>query len=206
MCPKCDGKGTISVKIYWADPVEEAVQLWRQGRYYRQNDAVFISAPIDLRDLRRGLSYPNQIKDPYGHKRWSSDAVMKEQVTELMEQVYGYPRLKIIGLSWSGYTHGIRDHKGVDKPLLQSQLELSVELKDMDGRWVQVAGPFLDVDSGWAPVVIALPRLYPQIRYRVRFNTRCDPLNAILLETPIFDDITLYYTVGPVYYNWKESY
>jgi hypothetical protein len=45
-----------------------------------------------------------------------------------------------------------------------------------------------------------------KIRYHVRFNTRCDPLNAILLETPILDDLTIYYTTVPVFISWEESY
>jgi hypothetical protein len=168
---------------------------WRRGRYYRQNDAIFQSAEIDLSTVSgRVTPEPNWLKDPYGHDRWDEQA----------KRLWPYsPEIKLLGLSWTGYTQEVKDYKQIDKPLLRAQLEICIEVP-RGGKWVQVAGPFLNIDSGWAPLLMKPGT--SKLRYSVRFNTRCDPDNAILLETPILDDLTIYYTTGPQFTSWVESY
>jgi hypothetical protein len=114
----------------------------------------------------------------------------------------------VLGISWTGYTRGIYDYydQTFDQPIqnLAGQLEVSLEARDSKGGWVQVAGPYLNVDSGWAPLMVEIPS--GKIRYRVRFNTRCDPENAVLLETPILDDVTIYWMGRPEFLSWEEGY
>jgi hypothetical protein len=191
--------------------VEEAIHLWRHGRYYRQNDAEFTSQEIDLAGLiERVVTGPNYVKDPYGGDRWrDAEGLIEHQTREWLKRTWYSPLVKILGVSWTGYTREVMDHKDTEQGMparwLNAQLELSLERKGKDG-WVQVAGPWLNHDAGWAPVFVQLPRYQSKIRYHVRFNTRCDPGNAILLETPVLDDVTIYYATRPQVLTWVESY
>jgi hypothetical protein len=184
----------------------EAMDLWYRGRYYRKNDATFTSGEIGLAGVVDRVSpEPNQMSDPYGQPRWRGDeGVRPEELEEWLGQTWYHPKVKILGISWTGYTGGIIDHSQPDKPQLPVQLEVSLEAKDSDHRWVQIAGPFLNADSGWAPVMAKLSS--GKIRYRVRFNTRCNPENAILLETPVLDDLTIYWATRPQFVSWEEGY
>jgi hypothetical protein len=213
-CPECKGTGWISVLDYEELEIPnlsytgEVLSHWRRGRYYRQNDAVFTSQEIKLgKKIDARLPVASSVVDPYGQPRWIGDEELsKGQTTKWLKQTWNHPKVKILGLTWTGYADNTMDYGQVGNPLLLAQLEVSLEIKDNRGQWVHVAGPFLNRDSGWAPVFVKLPRAYPQLRYRVRFNTRCDPANAILLETPVVDDITIYYMTRPQFLNWQESY
>jgi hypothetical protein len=206
-CPKCEGEGYIIVNELRIAPPEKAINDYRFGRYYRQNNAVFTSKEIDLiRIMEREAPEPNLIKDPYGRDRWrGNEGLSEDDAGEWLKQTWYHPKVKILGITWTGYTHDISDYSQVDNPLLPVQLEVSLEIKDGEGNWVQVAGPFLNLDSSLAPVFVKLLRDYPQIRYRVRFNTRCDP-TTVLLETPILDDVTIYYMTRPEFVSWVESH
>lgn len=205
-CLRCDGTGKqtknreVKIDIPGLTYVEEAMIPWRKGRYYRQNDAEFISQQIDLgRAPDRLAPGPNALDDPYGNPRYQDG----EKVTG---SAWNHPKVKILGLSWTGYTDGLSDYSEPDMPGLLAQLEVTLEARGKDGGWVQIAGPFLNLDAGWAPVFVRLSCKYPQIRYRVRFNTRCNPASAILIASPIFDDITIYYSTCPQFLSWEESY
>jgi hypothetical protein len=202
------GKLRKEKTVVYFEPPSKALQQWLWGRYYRENDAVFTSGLIELpTPVERGMAYPNLLKDPYGHQRWmGEEALGQDEVTSWLRETWHHPKGKVLGIAWTGYTHGIRDYGQVDNPLLWAQLEVSLEVKDGEGKWVQIAGPFLGQDSGWAPIMVELVRKYPQVRYRVRFNTRCNPANAILLETPILDDVTIYWMTRPQWVSWTESY
>jgi hypothetical protein len=174
------------------------------GRYYKQNDAEFISGQIDLaKETGSGrlTVVPNPISDPYGHPRQVTDPQIQAQLDQTRQ-----PKVKLLGLTWTGYTHNIRNYGELDNPMLSPQLEVSIEIRKSDGSWAQVAGPFLNADAGWVPLFVKLGRNYPYIRYRVRFNTRGSPENAVLLETPVLDDVTIYYTTRPQFLSWVESY
>jgi hypothetical protein len=205
-CSICGGDGWIEDEEKRIGPPEKAFIEWRRGRYYRQNDAVFTSSKIDLaRMVRRKAADPNQIDDPYDDPRWKSDEGAKQgETVKWLARTWYHPGIKVLGLSWTGYTHDIQDYKETPPVLLSPQLEVSLEAKDGQGNWVQIAGPFLSHDAGWAAVFAKIPS--SKIRYRVRFNTRCDPANAILLETPVFDDLTIYYSIRPQFLSWVESY
>lgn len=199
---ECGGTGKTQV-------VESSDKLrpqWLRGRYYRQNDATFTSGEIDLcRITKRLAPIPNEIRDPYGGTRWrGNEGLSQLEAREWVAQTWYSPELKILGLTWTVYTEGIIDYSQPDAPLLSTQLELSLERKGKRGHWLQVAGPFLNAGSGWAPVMVKLGA--SKIRYRVRFNTRCDPENAILLETPVLDDVTIYWATRPQFVSWVESY
>lgn len=207
-CPTCEGSG-----VFWEDETasgiscKRAVQIqWRMGRYYRNNDAEFISREIDLRPMdRHNLAKPNGKLDPYGKARWAKDDWQEEIKAWLKHTRRSKP--KILGIAWTGYAQGIHDYGQLDNPLLSVQFELSVEVKrDKQGTWSHVAGPFLNLDGGWAPIFVKLSRDCTRIRYRVRFNTRCDPTNTVLLESPILDDLTIYYTTRPRFLSWVEGY
>jgi hypothetical protein len=203
LCPTCQGKRFVIREEKRISPPPEAMFRYRWGRYYRENDAVFASRTIELRAMHKmKAARPNPLRDPYGDGRWRDEG-LRVQTSRWLKETWS-PQVEVLGLSWTGYTEGIRDYSQPDNPLLAVQLEVSLEVKDAQDNWVQVAGPFLGLEAGWAPVFVKLPKA--KIRYRVRLNTRCDPENAILLETPVLDDLTIYYTDSPRWINWVEGY
>jgi hypothetical protein len=197
------------VSEYKVDPVEGAARQWRLGRYYRENDALFISQQIELGSKVKGrLAEPNYLLDPYNKPRWDKVGAKEQEIRRWIQQTWD-PAIKILGISWTAYTSDVCDHKPTEGgspavPLL-AQIELSLERKVSSG-WVHVAGPWLNADASWAPVFVQLPRDHQQIRYCLRFNTRCDPANTILLETPIFDDLTIYWASRAEFLSWVEGY
>jgi hypothetical protein len=143
--------------------------------------------------------------DPYGNPRWKgNEGLSAQETTKWLQETLHHPRIKLLGVSWTGYTGDVIDYSQPDQPQLPVQLEVCVEASDSKGNWVQLVGPFLNLDSGWAPVMAKLSS--GKIRYRVRFNTRCNPENAILLETPVLDDLTIYWATRPQFVSWQESY
>jgi hypothetical protein len=254
-CPDCGGDGIQEVTSNSVDIVDELRGQWEGGRYYRQNDATFVSQPIYLKEVSRPkvencLPGPNELRDPYGQERWG-DTAQKGRI-DLPQITRMYPSIRILGISWTIYTEQVMDHYYSPPAKLNSQIELSLERV----RRGHIAGPFLNADSGWAPIMYEIssmdqamgtgmllqlvgdafgatpgsPNWNPildlnndgkidiedlsiasiglgshMIRYQVRFNTRCDPLNAILLETPVLDDVTIYFTTGPRFLSWMES-
>jgi hypothetical protein len=205
-CRPCRLKCDCGPKPPWTDvldPELEAKSLWRHGRYYRENDAEFVSQEIDLaKTTVRGLPAPNAVVDPYGGKRddYPADPGLREQIARQWRDSVG-SSVKILGMAWT-VVGDVRDYKpteGGERPDdLRAQLEVSLYM----GQRL-IAGPFLNHDSGWAPLLM---KPGGKVRYSVRFNTRCDPENAILLETPILDDLTIYYTTRPQWISWVESY
>jgi hypothetical protein len=181
---------------------------WRLGRYYRGNDAEFISPDVDfIRRVGRVVPEPNKIEDPYGNLRWGGKERLKEsEARQWLTQTWYNPAIKILGVTWTAYTKEVMDHHGTEygEPVkwLDAQVELSLERKE-GNNWLHIAGPFLNADAGWAPVFAKVPS--GKIRYRVRFNTRA-PLDAILLETPVLDDVTIYWASWPEFFSWMEGY
>jgi hypothetical protein len=186
----------------------EVRKHWWQGRYYRQNDAEFTSNEIDLARIPKSdLAEPNYILDPYGNPRWGID---EHPIKEISEDVWSKattPSINILGMTWTeqGDIYDYKPTYEYSEPThLGSQLEICLYEIDANGGEILLAGPFLGPDAGWAPVTVKIPSA--KIRYRVRFNTRCDPANAILLETPILDDVTIYWMTRPQWVSWVESY
>jgi hypothetical protein len=202
---KCK-KGKIRVETL--APSLKARQQWWHGRYYRQNDAEFTSQKIDLAGtLPFMLAEPNPVTDPYRRPRWTSAEGALEEISKDRWGKATSFGVKVLGIAWT-YKGWVQDYQGIEyghdpKPL-EYQLELSLYKVGADGERL-IAGPFLNIDSGWAPVMYKL-RERQKISYRVRFNTRCDPLNSILLESPILDDITIYYTIRLLFLSWQEGY
>jgi hypothetical protein len=203
-CRPCGGTGKLTM-VGELTPHYELRLQWLLGRYYRQNDAVFTSQQIDLgRRVNMLLAEPNCVSDPYGQPRWTKrESSIEKQTTVWLKRRWQYPAVKILGITWTAYTREIMDHKFPWKEPLKCQIEFSLEGKNRYGRWLHIAGPFLNRDAGWAGVMVNIPSGI--IRYRVRFNTRCDPANAILLETPVLDDLTIYYTTHPQFVSWVEG-
>jgi hypothetical protein len=203
---ECNKTGKLTVPV----PPEEIRKQWWHGRYYRQNDAEFTSHQIDLAGgLPYLLAEPNPVTDPYGRPRWTGAEGVSEEVSKERWGKATSAGIRILGMAWT-YRGWVQDYQGTeygnDPKFLDYQLELSLYRIDPDGEKL-IAGPFLNIDSGWAPVMYQLPRDQPaKFRYRVRFNTHCDPLNSILLESPILDDVTIYYTTRPVFLSWQEGY
>jgi hypothetical protein len=205
----CDCKQPESIEMPTDEFEAEVKRQWWQGRYYRQNDAEFTSQAIDLAGkVAWRLAVPNELEDPYGGPRWTG----KEGIPrEGSERVWGKATssgINILGMAWTWWGD-VYDYKPTYEYLepvrLGPQLEVSLYRVGADGSQIMVAGPFLNHDSGWAPVMVKLgPGAH--IRYRVRFNTRCNPEDAVLLETPILDDLTIYYSRRPVFLSWQEGY
>jgi hypothetical protein len=202
---KCNKTGKVEGELA---PLYEPKLQWKAGRYYRQNDAIFTSREIDLlRVVERVAPEANRLPDPYGQPRWTgNEGLSQEQTREMLAWTWYGPAIKILGITWTAYTADIIDYAQLNTPLLDTQVELSLESQNGSGDWVHILGPFLNLDAGWAPVFVKLPQNYCSVRYHVRFNTRCDPINAILLETSILDDVTIYYMTRPQFLSWVESY
>jgi hypothetical protein len=203
---RCSKTGEENVVI----PPEWIRQSWWRGRYYRQNDAEFRSQEIELAGVSPFLlAHPNTTLDPYGQPRWTGKEGISEKASKDTWSKATYSGINILGMAWT-YRGWVQDYQGTeyghDPVFLDSQLEVSLYRVDARGEKL-IAGPFLNQDCGWAPVMYQVPKeSLARFRYRVRFNTRCDPLNAILLESPILDDLTIYFAPRPVFSSWQESY
>lgn len=190
-----------------------ALTLWARGRYYRPDDADpadarFVSAPIDARPARARRPAP-----PAGAP--ASDSAPGPG-----------PRRRLLAVAWTEwaedydrtgtrlrpamYDHA-QDPPAVLRPeprsdanghTVESVADLFVEL---DGVW---RGPFRD--PGWSPVraseggpaEIVDPS---RVRYAVKLKAGASP-GAVLLATPVVDDITLYFDEGePEFVSWVRE-
>jgi hypothetical protein len=218
------GDSTIDEVFLWdkyigfdtSDPeiIRAVKNQWSQGRYYRENDAEFSSQKIPLHQLAyvgRRLPGPNMLPDPYGRPRWRDMQMRLKSTAEYNEYTHSY--LTILGITWTALVEGIFDYKDTkeDGPKgLNSQMELSLYLTQGDKERL-IAGPFLNQDSSWATIFykIDLDQIVDQdtfVRYKVRINTMCDKADSILLESPILDDVSIYYAIRPQFLTRVESY
>jgi hypothetical protein len=167
-------------------------ELWGKGRYYHDtmSPIEFASGGMDFSKLRwgsKGLGGHSSDKYPDGGDRPSGVD---------LSYIKDYSTL-VLGVSWTAWTDGIHDYRPTDAPGVEPE-RINAECN----LWVSL-------DNG-ATYVNSLPmRKYwwqwiwrnieseNLLRYKVKFDI--DALqNAILLESPIFDDISIYYRGGKI--------
>ena len=159
----------------WKDPANGSpLAMWSRGRYASpiressSDEGRFLSAPISLAPAP------------------SSTGV------------------RLLGAAWTWTAEGVDSFTG-DRQLFAhtsaadpvDDLAPRVELSLLDG--VTLYGPFADdgyspvLDVGGSPAVLASPAA---LRYRVHMRTLYGSFASVLLATPVFDDVTLYWDDG----------
>jgi hypothetical protein len=132
------------------------------------------------------------------------------------------PPTTILGVAWTWYAERVsssgvpqmKDYQSEKRlhPTTNNTVwkEAAVEVEicdDLNNNGIVetgevVRGPYGVIGSSGADSFSAVN--YPltsssHIRYRIRINPGVDPTNGVLLSTPVFDDITIYYHHGVQY-------
>jgi hypothetical protein len=157
--------------------------LWGRGRYYRGSDAIFTSGKVEFEKLFR-------------EKRGSADQPYLLELSPM-----------ILGISWTAYDEDIYDWQVVGQISGQDPQRLVahtlIYLEEFDGSSYRPINEELPFKKNWWSWVGK--RLEPPytIRYKLKFEMPyIDTLNSVLLESPIFDDISIYYKSRPQFLSW----
>jgi len=146
------------------------------GRYYKPlaaGEGEFTSGEIDLTAGTRVLPPASTVSPP------GEPAVTVATIPSPP------PQTELLGLSWTWFGEGeeiLTDH--ADGQLLPAQVEVSLLAGEA------TYGPF--AESGYSCLPIPAEISTP-FRYRVRFAIPDAQFDTILLTTPVFDDITIFY-------------
>lgn len=176
---------------------QKALSLYALGRYYRENDGTFTSGAINPASWWGGTRFAPP----------ASTASAPTPVATASVAATG-ARPRILGVTWTvrgdaadgvpnpvgearlgSYRYAIHDYApvagGTDPAVLDPRVTVQLSVDDGATWGVPMSA------SGWSAVSQTLEP-GSIVRYRVRFDTGADPLNAVLLQTPVFDDLTLY--------------
>jgi len=189
---------TIDEVYVWSQVASAGVALgqWFDGRYYKVTgaDGYFTSGSIDLAVETRKIPPASLTASPSGGMGASPQPL---PVTS--------PSVRLIGVSWTWFGETMTpDGKEV---LIEGNgagyLEVATQVSLLtDGS---IYGPYSS--AGFSP--IAGPggtevQLSKPFQYRIQFPSM--PTDAVLLATPVFDDITIFYRCGiPTYESWVQS-
>jgi len=157
-----------------------ASNRYKDGRYYKGDDADFLSTailpdsgrPVRLLSARWTEYLPRENRQEILANRWSAVTILP---------AHGIPRL-------------------IDSRLLNSRLELSL----LPAAGDLTSTPLQSLTQGGA-IALSLPGF----RYRVRFvNAIANPTENGVLETPFLDDITFAWqaATGPRILDWADSH
>jgi hypothetical protein len=182
--------GTIDEVIIWPNfnmaQIKDTInKVWKEGRYYRGNDGVFTSRLIDLAGgdevtgapvtiLKIAWTYyqPEPEGPPFTPAPWEFPSLDPEKGARC-EIGLCYPDKSTITLQ-DGY------------------------LKDFNGAEVKETSTDLPDGKAGKSLVVTFP-----IRYRVFFKPSVqDQLSSVLVDTLIFDDITIIYYTVPKFLAW----
>jgi hypothetical protein len=208
--------GTIDEFFMWIDQGilgsnGNALLIYRLGRYYRPNDADpddarFTSAALTLGSTRRELPRGSVVSAP---GETGSTGVQPPPAAR---------PLYIMGVNWTcwaeDYTAGsepgglprlkpvMYDHRGNGAPVAFSPAN-SADASGYSSETVcemslkvgaRICGPYRN--EGWSPVWEAADSS-EEVRYSAKLRVGpIDRLNAVLLATPVLDDLTLFTTAG----------
>jgi hypothetical protein len=177
------------------NPQEAVTQfLWGKGRYYKEGGAEFTSGSIDLSKLpattcTASKALPGKAGDKYpdgGDRPSGVDLSYLGDISPL-----------ILGINWTGWTDAIYDYfyantPGEEPEALNAECNLFISL-DNGATWLN-SSPMKKYWWQWVYQIMGAGNL---LRYKVRFDiNKAD--NTILLESPIFDDISIYYKGGKI--------
>lgn len=179
-------------EFYWwnqRDRLDEALTLARLGRFYKpiNNDyeeGGFTSEEIRWAGTGRGLPPPS------GKSSASAPAAALDKQVRLLGAQWTFygEEAEAQGERWGEVIH---DYGPADADL-PAECEFSI------GLGQATYGPFRDpgfsrlVDSQGKPIVLDGP-----FTYRIKFRIHGLTLDSQLLATPILDDVTIFYQVGP---------
>jgi hypothetical protein len=164
--------------------------LWGRGRYYNDVDfpAEFESNDVNLQKLFEGVrSLPE-----------GSSSTIAPHLDE---------RPLILGITWSVYKEGFLDYRGTpSQPDIPQPIAPQIGvLLSFDGgsNWIPAGGLWMK-KNWWTWVFRRLEGKPYRVRYKVIFSHDSpNGSNAILLQTPVFDEILIYYKAGPArFLSW----
>jgi len=178
----------------------DPLTLWLRGRYYAPRDknageGVFTSKGVAL--------WPSVRREPPPASRSAPPGVAG---TGSPSGNFAAPNVRVLGVSWTWYGESL-DPQG--RPiLLDYNTPLGVGGRDMkpqvrvgiqDGPDGAVYGPF--EDDGFSSVrdregAIPVLRNPGHVKYVVDFSLAEADAGTVLLATPVFDDVTIYYDAG----------
>ncbi|MDP6957536.1 MAG: hypothetical protein QF645_01855 [Planctomycetota bacterium] len=168
-----------------------AKNIWKDGRYRKPEsgqEAYYLSKKINLTSGQRLLPPPSSIQPPN-----STGGIC---ATGIGAPSSSASKVRILGASWTWFTGMVDSSTGeslledhaTNSGVLHPKVELSIlengtettPLSDErysavfrpDGKPMEVTGDF---------------------QYRVRFSIPDQAFDSILLETPVFDDVTIFY-------------
>ena len=169
--------------IWKGNHLDDAQEFWSRGRYYvprSGREAVFTSRPLDL--------VPRSRRDV---------APSRAGVTVTAST----PQVRILGASWTWYPEAadkngqptVIDHQTGDS--LEARVNLTMVLND-----TPVGAPMRN-DGGSDVHVTANPG--DVLKYRLNFHLPAAEADAILLSTPVVDDVSIFYTTGTKYLYYE---
>jgi hypothetical protein len=169
--------------------------IWSKGRYYNRGDARFRSGVINLGKVSTGVKvlagyssekFPDNTSRPTG-----PDTSYVSDYTPL-----------VLGVTWTGYTEKIQDYMSVGiVPGWQPQdvspeILAEFEVEDPPGNWQKINS--LPLKKNWWQWIGCYP-VTKKVRYSVEFDIPVnDPVGASLIDSPVFDDFTIYYKGGKI--------
>ncbi|MFC1525042.1 hypothetical protein ACFL5I_01495 [Planctomycetota bacterium] len=184
---------TLDEILIWENSTTQTLlsaleNTWQPGRYYRENDGVFTSRTFNL---AQHMGVPTNTPITVFMVNWTQYAP-EEKYT-----LAGNPVVLPLPGEPGAPTCEIEILKGeVENPMDAEAIGVrkSTTIQpDPSGELIKGAGPYAgDI------LVVTEP-----IRYRVKFLPNlADPLNDILVDPLIFDDITIIYYSVPKFLSW----
>ena len=185
---------TLDELYFWshfAAGGQVAKNLWKDGRYRKPvsgQEAYYLSGKIDLTGGQRVLPSPSLVQ-PLLTTGTNVSAVGSSLAASS-------PKIRILGASWTWFTgkvdsstgESLLDDNATKNGVLHPKVTLSIlengtETAPLtDERYSTVSGP------DGLPLELA-----GDFQYRVRFSIPDQQFDSILLETPVFDDLTIFY-------------
>jgi hypothetical protein len=158
--------------------------IWKQGRYYRGNDGVFTSRAIDLCQ-QAGL--PTGTPMTVFMMAWTQ-FVPEQRWTQFGDR--------------QGIWHLLPQPGQVGAPTCEIEIwdknkKARIGVRKSTTPQPDPAGELIKDTYSNGELVVTDP-----VRYRVKFLPNVNPLNDILIDPLIFDDITIIYYSVPKFLSW----
>ena len=183
---------TLDELYFWPkfNAYQAGLSLWEDGRYrkpFSDQEAYFLSEKIDLTAGQRTLPPPSTVLPPMSTGTGSSST---GTVTSTAS-----PKVRLLGASWTWYAETVDPSTG--EPLLfdsttSGYLHPKVAITILEGGTETT--PLMD--DKYSPIAQANGQpleLTGDFQYRVRFSIPDQSFSTILLATPVFDDLTIFY-------------
>jgi hypothetical protein len=203
--------------------LSNAISIWQRGRYYKPTwgnyaDAVFTSKPINLDQVNppRFLAPPTTTATPPFTTGSSGTSSTTTTATA--------PKRRLLGVSWTWFAEAyiktgaklvpiMYNHQNPSSPIPMYQTdsgtasgnpEASVRMFILaDGQKFPLSNPNGYTEDGFSQIQDSAGKPYQvtnaqSIQYQVWFQIRGCTASSVLLATPVFEDVTLFYDQGDV--------